>query len=131
MPTTPPASDQAGQPATPDIAPAVDQTAQAGDSLPVEIAPATVTETAPQGPGETSGRSWRSSARPGVLAAWVAVIAGLVLIVVALRAPQLGLATPYGQSWTQVVTGTLGTVLIVAGLAGLARPFSAAATDAG
>lgn len=75
------------------------------------------------GPPTAAGRPQRLPLRLTTLTAAIGLVIGVALIVVALRAHQLGLAPPDGQSWAQVVTGTLGTMLTIVGLAILTQPF--------
>lgn len=51
------------------------------------------------------------------------ILAGFVLLIVTLRAQDLGLAPTDGASWTQVTTGVLGTILLVGGLALIVQAF--------
>ncbi len=51
------------------------------------------------------------------------ILAGFVLLIVTLRAQDLGLAPTEGASWTQVTTGVLGTILLVTGLALIVQAF--------
>lgn len=51
------------------------------------------------------------------------ILAGFVLLIVTLRAKDLGLAPTDGASWTQVTTGVLGTILLVGGLALIVQAF--------
>ncbi len=51
------------------------------------------------------------------------ILAGLVLLIITLRAQDLGLAPTEGASWTQVTTGVVGTILLVTGLALIVQAF--------
>ena len=53
----------------------------------------------------------------------VLILAGFVLLIVTLRAQDLGLSPPEGASWTQVTTGVVGTILLVTGLALIVQAF--------
>ena len=53
----------------------------------------------------------------------VLILAGFILLIVTLRAQNLGLAPTEGASWTQVTTGVLGTILLVGGLALIVQAF--------
>jgi hypothetical protein len=54
----------------------------------------------------------------------VLLVTGLALLIVCLKATDLGLATNFGPSWTQVITGVLGTALTATGLAIVVQPFT-------
>ncbi len=51
------------------------------------------------------------------------IVAGFALLIVTLRAQDLGLAPAEGASWTQVTTGVIGTILLVTGLALIVQAF--------
>ncbi len=51
------------------------------------------------------------------------ILAGFVLLIITLRAQDLGLAPTEGASWTQITTGVLGTILLVTGLALIVQAF--------
>ena len=51
------------------------------------------------------------------------IIAGFILLIVTLRAQDLGLSPTEGASWVQVTTGVLGTILLVTGLALIVQAF--------
>lgn len=53
----------------------------------------------------------------------VLILAGLALLIITLRAQDLGLAPTEGASWTQVTTGVVGTILLVTGLALIVQAF--------
>lgn len=51
------------------------------------------------------------------------IVAGFALLIITLRAQNLGLAPTEGASRTQVTTGVLGTILLVTGLALIVQAF--------
>lgn len=51
------------------------------------------------------------------------IVVGLVLLIITLRAQDLGLAPTEGASWPQVTTGVVGTILLVTGLALIVQAF--------
>lgn len=51
------------------------------------------------------------------------IVAGAILLIITLRAQDLGLASTAGASRTQVTLGILGTVLLVTGLALIVQAF--------
>ena len=53
----------------------------------------------------------------------VLIVAGFVLLIVTLRAQDLGFSPTDGASWTQVTAGVVGTILLVTGLALIAQAF--------
>lgn len=53
----------------------------------------------------------------------VLIVAGFILLIITLRAQDLGLSPTNGASWTQVTTGVVGTILLVTGLALIVQAF--------
>lgn len=88
--------------------------------------PTTVPPASPRmapSPGEPLPAPARQRHRLRRIAAAVLILAGLALLIVTLRAQDLGLASTAGPSWTQVTTGVVGTVLVACGLALIVQPF--------
>ncbi len=63
------------------------------------------------------------SRRPRQVASIALIVAGFALLIVTLRAQNIGLASTAGASVTQVTTGVIGTVLLVTGLALIVQAF--------
>ncbi len=96
------------------------------DSRPTTSAPTPATTSTVESIEQPDSARAAPLAHPGrtrKIVSITMILAGFVLLVVTLRAQDLGLAPTEGASWTQVTTGVAGTILLVTGLALIVQAF--------